>query len=197
MSAEESSTSKTGGRKITKPQQFSLIPPGPLWELAEHFAKGSEKYGAHNVRKGYEWSKMYDAAMRHLTAFWGGEDRDEETGSKHLAAVAFYAILLMEFMETHREYDDRYKPEEVTSNDLGSGSLIVHETINENPPEKPIAHFDIHRDGRIVRNSDIDSAHTESVREQVSDTTRESYDAWEAGRPFGRFATPTEIREDK
>lgn len=147
MSAEESSTSKTGGRKITKPQQFSLIPPGPLWELAEHFAKGSEKYGAHNVRKGYEWSKMYDAAMRHLTQFWAGEDRDEETGSKHLAAVAFYALLLMEFMETHREYDDRYKSEE-----------------------------------------------------QVTRTTQESYDAWDAGRPFGRFPYPIDampINRDK
>lgn len=244
MSAEEvRTTSITGGEKGMKLAQFSLLPMEALKEVAEHYGVGAKKYEKHNMRKGYEWSKSFDAAMRHLTQFWAGEDRDEETGSKHLAAVVFHALTLMEFMETHREYDDRYKPEgkitnldvgsfgkksdaetsegigeqaqkiwaEVqeaakrtgwtrSANDLESGSLIVHETIRPTPGEMPIAHFDVLRDGRIVQNFDIDSAHEESVREKIRDTTQESHDAWDAGRPFGRFPSPIDamlINRDK
>jgi len=107
---EVRTTSATGGAKGVKPAQFDLLPWGALTEVAEHYAKGAEKYEKHNMRKGYEWSKSFSAAMRHLTQFWQGEDIDEETGSKHLAAVVFHALTMMEFMETHREYDDRYRP---------------------------------------------------------------------------------------
>lgn len=65
--------------------------------------------GDHNWRKGYEWSKSYAAAMRHLTAFWSGEDIDPETGSPHPAAVVFHMNSLLVFMDEHSEFDDRYK----------------------------------------------------------------------------------------
>lgn len=106
---EVRSVSSTGAEKGVKRARFSLLPMVALTEVAEHYGVGATKYEDHNMRRGYEWSKSYDALMRHTTQFWSGEDRDEETGSKHLAAVVFHALTLMEFMETHPEFDDRYK----------------------------------------------------------------------------------------
>lgn len=107
---EVRSVSSTGGEKGVKEERFSLLPWDAIAKVARHYAKGAVKYEAHNWRRGYEWSKSYDALMRHLTAFWSGEDIDEETGSPHMAAVVFHALALLTFMDEQPEFDDRYKP---------------------------------------------------------------------------------------
>lgn len=99
----------TGAQKGQKLASFSLIPTGPLWELAEHFGKGAKKYAARNYERGYAWSLSYDAAQRHLNQFWAGEDIDPETGSKHLIAAAWHCFALALFSQTHPEKDDRPK----------------------------------------------------------------------------------------
>lgn len=105
--------SSTGGAKGVKPERFSLIPTRALAWVARMYGRGAEKYHETpdnpNWRKGYEWSKSYDALMRHATQFWGGEDIDEETQLPHMAAVAFHALTILTFMEEHPEFDDRYK----------------------------------------------------------------------------------------
>ena len=103
------SVSSTGAEKGVKSAALDLVPTGPLLKLAEHYHAGAKKYASHNWRGGYEWSKSYAALMRHALAFWSGEDLDEETGSPHMAAVAFHAFALLEYMDTHPEFDDRYK----------------------------------------------------------------------------------------
>lgn len=109
---ERITVSETGGRKGVKPERYDLVPVEPLAAVARHYGVGAEKYDDWNWTKGYEWSKSYAALQRHANAFWRGEDYDEETGSPHLAAVVFHAFSLLEFMRTHPEYDDRYKPDE-------------------------------------------------------------------------------------
>ena len=105
---EVRTTSSTGGQKGVKPQRYDLIPIGPLNQLAELYGKGAEKYDEHNFRKGYEWSKSYAAAMRHMTAFWNGEDIDPEMGLPHVICATFHMFALVEFMAEHPEFDDRY-----------------------------------------------------------------------------------------
>lgn len=100
---------KTGGEKGSKLARFDLIPAGPLWELAEHNGKGARKYADRNWERGYKWSLSYAALQRHLNQFWGGEDIDQETGSKHLVSAAWHCLALAEFMRTHPELDDRPK----------------------------------------------------------------------------------------
>lgn len=107
---EVRTVSETGGEKGSKPGRFDLIPARPLFELAEHFGRGSEKYEDRNWERGYRWSLSFAALMRHAWQFWGGEDMDPETGSKHMVAVAWHALALAEFMDTHPEFDDRVKP---------------------------------------------------------------------------------------
>jgi len=122
---EVKTVSATGGVKGVKPEQYDQIPVGALAELARHFGAGARKYAAHNFRKGYEWSKNYNALMRHMQAFWGGEDYDRHKDgcapdcvdhlpeSKHVTAAAWHALVLATFMDEHPEFDDRYKPEEI------------------------------------------------------------------------------------
>jgi hypothetical protein len=115
---------ETGAKKGVKLQRFDLIPHKPLWELAEHYGRGvNEKYSERNWEKGYDWSKSYSAMMRHAVQFWAGENFDRctkncfdenqgspcfnHTQSKHLIAVAWHALTLAEFMDTHPEKDDR------------------------------------------------------------------------------------------
>jgi hypothetical protein len=108
---EVRSVSSTGGEKGVKPQRYSLLPVEALAAIAEHYGKGAAKYSDHNWRRGYEWSKSYDALQRHLNAFWSGEDLDAETGSHHLAAAGFHVLALLQW---HLEggftaLDDRYR----------------------------------------------------------------------------------------
>lgn len=106
---EVRSVSSTGAEKGTKIERFDLLPTQALAKIARHFGVGAAKYAPNNWRKGYEWSKSYAALQRHLTAFWGGEDYDEETGSPHLAAVGFHTLVLLTYMDEQPGFDDRWK----------------------------------------------------------------------------------------
>lgn len=99
----------TGGAKGQKLARYDLVPPGSLRKLAEHFGRGAEKYEDRNWEKGVDWSLNYAALLRHVTAWWGGEDLDEE-GNSHLAAVMWHACVLLEYADTHPELDDRPDP---------------------------------------------------------------------------------------
>ena len=72
---------------------------------------GAIKYAEHNWRKGFTWSRPLAAAMRHITAFNDGEDKDPESGLSHLAHAACCIMFLLEFEKTHPELDDRYNPD--------------------------------------------------------------------------------------
>jgi len=76
MSREERTVSSTGGQKGVKIERHSLIPAGPLTELATHFGRGAQKYDEHQWRAGYEWTKSYDAIQRHSVAWLAGYDYD-------------------------------------------------------------------------------------------------------------------------
>ncbi len=99
----------TGGEKGAKLARFDLLPTIPMWNVAEHYGRGSRKYADRNWEKGYAWSLSYAAMQRHLHQFWSGESIDEETGGHHLAAAVFHCLALMEFERTHPELDDRSK----------------------------------------------------------------------------------------
>lgn len=109
--SEVRSVSSTGGEKGVKDARFDLIPIGALTSLANHYGAGAKKYADNQWRKGYEWSKSYAALQRHATQFWNGEDFDAETGSNHMAAVAWHAFTLLTFFEDYPQFDDRFRKE--------------------------------------------------------------------------------------
>jgi hypothetical protein len=107
--SEVRTVSATGGEKGVKDLRYDLIPVFPLRELARLYGFGVKKYSDRNWEKGYEWSKSYAALQRHLNAFWGGEDFDAESGVPHLVNAAWHCFALVEWMQTHPEYDDRVR----------------------------------------------------------------------------------------
>lgn len=111
-------TEATGNSKIAtgikhdsdKPD-MSLLSSIALLKVAEVMTFGKRKYSAHNWRGGFIWSRPAAAAIRHIFAWLGGEDKDPETGLSHLAHAACCLMFLLEFETTRPDLDDRYKPE--------------------------------------------------------------------------------------
>lgn len=105
----------TGGQKGAKPERFSLIPFDALDEILRSYHYGAEKYSPHNWRRGYKWSLSFDALMRHLTAWWEGEDKDPESGHHHLAHAGWHVLALLWFQLNAKGTDDRFSSTEATS----------------------------------------------------------------------------------
>jgi hypothetical protein len=86
----------------------SLISTKALIEEAKVMAYGEKKYGRDNWRKGFTYSRLLDAALRHILAYNDGEDKDKETGISHLAHARCCLGFLLEQEKTHPELDDRH-----------------------------------------------------------------------------------------
>lgn len=71
---------------------------------------GAQKYNAHNWRGGFDWSRLQDAALRHLAAHINGEDKDPESGLSHVAHAACCVLFLLSHEINAYGVDDRYKP---------------------------------------------------------------------------------------
>lgn len=87
--------------------RMDLLPPYALTEVAKTYTYGSMKYSDNNWQKGLEWSRIYAAALRHLFAYWQGEDRDKGSELYHLAHAVYNCLTLLEYYNTHPELDDR------------------------------------------------------------------------------------------
>ena len=90
---------------------LNLLSTEAMNQTAAVLKFGAIKYAEHNWRKGFTWSRPLAAAMRHITAFNDGEDKDPESGLSHLAHAACCIMFLLEFEKTHPELDDRYNPD--------------------------------------------------------------------------------------
>ncbi len=89
---------------------MGLVPHEALLEVAEVMTFGAKKYAAHNWRKGTNWSRYYDATMRHLIAWQMGEDDDPESHKHHLAHAACCVMMLLSLIKTETGEDDRWVP---------------------------------------------------------------------------------------
>lgn len=91
---------------------MSLIDPLALGEVGKVMTYGAHKYTANNWRKGFKYSRLYDAALRHLLAHISGEDNDPESGLSHLAHCVSCLLMIINFQITRKGDDDRFKADE-------------------------------------------------------------------------------------
>jgi hypothetical protein len=83
---------------------------GPAWdECARVFDYGRAKYAAWNWAKGMDWSIPIACAARHLLRMIDGEEIDPESGLPHRGHVLCNIVMLITFIETYPEGDDRPK----------------------------------------------------------------------------------------
>lgn len=84
------------------------------WDCIRRLARilqvGAKKYAPRNWETGMAWSRPYDAAMRHLTDWWNGEDLDPDSGENHLDHAFCNIMFLMRYARSCPELDDRPKP---------------------------------------------------------------------------------------
>jgi hypothetical protein len=105
---EEHGPEKADADKI----RMDLLPVSFLRWTAAALRYGAEKYDDFNYMRGtgLKYSRVYAAALRHLTAWWDSEgdgECDDESGIHHLAhAASCLAMLIHLRCETHG-VDDR------------------------------------------------------------------------------------------
>ena len=68
---------------------------------------GANKYGPWNYQKGLETSALYDATIRHLIAWYSGEENDPESNESHLGHAAANINMLLWTLNNKPEMDDR------------------------------------------------------------------------------------------
>lgn len=76
---------------------WGLLPFDALNEIVKVLLFGKTKYGARNWERGMDWNRPFDALMRHMTAWWQREDRDQETGTSHLANAGCCLLFLLAY----------------------------------------------------------------------------------------------------
>lgn len=95
-----------GTKDDAEKPRMDLLPFSALNEVAHVLTFGAVKYGARNWH-GLSVSRLFAAALRHLWAWWLGEDNDAETNRSHLAHAACCVLMALEQMLHRRQYDDR------------------------------------------------------------------------------------------
>ena len=88
--------------------KMSDTPTESIRLLGQVHSMGAAKYGAFNWReKTVSSTVYYDAAMRHLMAYFDGQDIDEESGLPHLAHVMACCSILLDASNGNTLNDNR------------------------------------------------------------------------------------------
>ncbi|WP_347460976.1 dATP/dGTP diphosphohydrolase domain-containing protein [Acinetobacter sp. ANC 7454] len=86
--------------------RFSLIPQGVISPVINVLEFGAQKYSEGNWKfVPNARTRYFDAAHRHLDAWWNGESRDKETGESHLAHAICCLMFLLSMSESERKAD--------------------------------------------------------------------------------------------
>lgn len=86
----------------------SCMPVEVLIELVAAMDEGARKYGVLNWREtGVRAHTYYDAALRHLLAWWSGIDTDPDSGLHHVTKAISSLVVLRDAMLCGACTDDR------------------------------------------------------------------------------------------
>lgn len=102
-------TEAEGTKYDSEKIQVELLSPTWLLGVGSVLTFGAKKYAAHNWRKGIARTRLLGAALRHILAYLGGEDRDPESGLSHLYHASCCLMFASELHETRPDLDDRYR----------------------------------------------------------------------------------------
>lgn len=87
---------------------FHLVPTAAIRAEAGAFKIGETKYGAYNWRqRNVSVSVYYAAALRHIAAYFDGEENDPETGVSHLGHARACLAILIDAAQFGSLNDDR------------------------------------------------------------------------------------------
>ena len=87
--------------------RLELLPPELLFAIGTILTFGAIKYTDRNWELGMKWSRVFGAMMRHMWAWWRGENKDPETGYSHLWHAGACLAFLIAYEEREKGEDDR------------------------------------------------------------------------------------------
>lgn len=86
------------GRKDDQDKlRMDLVPPDVIEAMAAVLTDGAQKYSQRNWEQGMAWSRPYAALLRHMFAWWQGEDLDPDSGRPHL----WHALCCVSFLTAY------------------------------------------------------------------------------------------------
>jgi hypothetical protein len=92
----------------TKKAPMSTVSAPVMMEVGVAMLEGALKYGRHNYREiGVRSSVYYDACLRHMMAWWEGENTDPESGLSHVTKAIAGLMVLRDAMIRDKMVDDR------------------------------------------------------------------------------------------
>ena len=99
---------KHDGDKI----RTDLYPVASFLGTCRVLTHGAKKYAARNWEKGILFGRVYGALLRHVFAWWNGEDVDPESGEHHLDHAGCCIAFLQHYAKnpgSYARFDDRPK----------------------------------------------------------------------------------------
>lgn len=117
---------------------MSCVSAPVVMEMALGMMEGARKYGRHNYRiAGVRASVYYDATMRHLMAWWEGQDIDKDSGLSHISKAMSALHVLRDAMLNDKWNDDRppvFKNQEWVQEMNRMASEIIEKYPNSKEP---------------------------------------------------------------
>jgi hypothetical protein len=114
-------TSIEGRKDDSDKLPWDLLPGDAVEEIVKVLDFGAKKYAPHNWSKGMAWSRPFAALMRHMWAWWGGQDKDPETGLSHLSHAGCCVLFLLAYEKRKVGTDDRMRVFRPDADDTGDG----------------------------------------------------------------------------
>lgn len=148
-----------------------LVPPIAIANISLAFDNGAKKYGPFNWReKTISSTVYYAAAMRHLMAWFDGEDLAPDSGVHHLAHVMACCAMVLDSQSTGKLNDNRPTPGAFPKLLAEYGQTIA-------PPENQVLMVHSYTDGRAV-------AVIKAIREVAHLGLKEAHDMVRGTYPF-------------
>ena len=96
--ADDATTKTKGTKHDSGKVRYSLLPKGVIEKVLNILEFGANKYSKDNWQQvPNARDRYYDAAMRHIQAWYYGETKDPETGESHLAHALCCLMFLLWF----------------------------------------------------------------------------------------------------
>ena len=102
-------TATTGVKNDSAKVRVDLLSVPALLGTSAVLTHGAVKYAARNWEKGIAFSRCYGAVLRHLWAWWQGEEIDQDSGLPHLDCAACEVMFLQQYRTNTKyvSFDDR------------------------------------------------------------------------------------------
>lgn len=102
------STNPTGLKFDSGKPPLSLLDRPFLEGVARVLEFGAAKYSRNQWRNGFNWTRLIDAALRHIHQFNDGEMNDPESGECHLFHAGCCLMFLSRMVQDRPDLDDRH-----------------------------------------------------------------------------------------